>query len=159
MWTRKASALFLFMLICAVGSAVLAGCSTGGLSKNTGATVVAGIEERAPTVAAEVEAQATSVVAQVQTRAPTVEAEVQAQATALAAQVQTRVPTVQAEVQAQATALAAQVQAEGPTVAAEAATAVGEVSKTVKGTKLCGGAAMLLVGAGLIGAVVARRRE
>jgi hypothetical protein len=159
MWKRKAGALFLFLLSCAVGIAVLAGCSTGNLGKNTAATAAAAIEQRAPTVAAEVQAEATTLAGQVQTRVPTVQAEAQAQATALAGQVQTRVPTVQAEVQAGATAVAAQVETRAPTVVAGAETAVGQVAKEVKGTKLCGGAAMLLVGAGLVGAVVVRRRD
>ena len=167
---RKVGVLFLLVVGCATGIAVLAGCDTGELSRNTAATAAAGIEERAPTVAAQVQAEATTLAAQAQTQAPTVQAEVRAGATAIAAQVQTRVPTMQAEVQAQTTAIAAQVKEQAPTVAAkvkeevptvaaEAATAVGEASKGVKGTKLCGGAAMLLVGAGLVGAVVARRRE
>jgi hypothetical protein len=138
-------ARLLLILACGVAIATLTGCDldyreagrrSGELAQEAGGTVAAEVKERAPTVIAEVEERAPTVVAEVEERAPTV-----------AAEVEERAPTVAAEVEERA-----------PTVAAEAAEAARDFSEGVRGSGVCSGAAMLVLGAGVMAAVVQRRR-
>ena len=144
MWGKGICAKLLLLLACGVALATLAGCDldyreagrrAGDLAQEAGGTVAAEVEERAPTVIAEVEERAPTVAAEVEERAPTV-----------AAEVEERAPTVVAEVEERA-----------PTVAAGAATAARDFSEGVRESGVCSGAAMLVLGAGLLAAVVQRR--
>jgi hypothetical protein len=144
MWGKATWSRLLLLLVCGVAIATLAGCDldyreagrrAGDLAQEAGGTVAAEVEERAPTVIAEVEERAPTVAAEVEERAPTV-----------AAEVEERAPTVVAEVEERA-----------PTVAAGAATAARDFSEGVRESGVCSGAAMLVLGAGLLAAVVQRR--
>jgi hypothetical protein len=139
-WSR-----LLLLLVCGMAIATLTSCDpdyreagrrAGDLAQEAGGTVAAEVEERAPTVISEVEERAPTVAAEVQERAPTV-----------AAEVGERAPTVAAEVEEHA-----------PTVAAGAATAARDFSEGVRDSGVCSGAAMVVLGAGLVAAVVQRRR-
>ncbi len=68
------------------------------------------------------------------------------------------VPTVAAEVEERAPTVVAEVEERAPTVAAEAAEAARDFSEGVRESGVCSGAAMLVLGAGLMAAVVQRRR-
>jgi hypothetical protein len=149
-------AKLLLLLACGVAIATLASCDldyreagrqSGELAREAGGTVAAEVEERAPTVIAEVEERAPTVIAEVEERAPTVAAEVEERAPTVAAEVEERAPTVVAEVEERA-----------PTVAAEAAEAARDFSEGVRESGVCSGAAMVVLGAGLMAAVVQRRR-
>lgn len=145
MGEKRTVARLLLVLVCGVAIATLTGCDldyreagrrSGELAREAGGTVAAEVEERAPTVIAEVEERAPTVAAEVEERAPTV-----------AAEVEERAPTVVAEVEEHA-----------PTVAAGAATAARDFSEGVRESGVCSGAAMVVLGAGLMAAVVQRRR-
>jgi hypothetical protein len=139
-WSR-----LLLLLVCGLVITALTGCEpdyreagrrSGELAQEAGATVAAEVKERAPTVIAEVEERAPTVAAEVDERAPTV-----------AAAVEEHAPTVAAEVEERA-----------PTVAAGAATAARDFSEGVRESGVCSSAAMVVLGAGLMAAVVQRRR-
>ena len=125
---------FLLLLTCAVLITVLTSCDPD--YREAGRRTGDLYSEVEGTVAAEVEERAPTVVAEVEERAPTV-----------AAEIEERAPTVAAEVEERA-----------PTVAAEAAEAARDFSEGVKETDACHGATAVLLGAGLIAAIVSRRR-
>jgi hypothetical protein len=66
--------------------------------------------------------------------------------------------TVAAEVEERAPTVAAEVEERAPTVAAGAATAARDFSEGVRDSGVCSGAAMVVLGAGLVAAVVQGRR-
>jgi hypothetical protein len=134
MWEKGICAKLLLLLACGVAIATLTGCELDYREAGRRSGELA--REVEGTVAAEVEERAPTVIAEAEERAPTV-----------AAEVEERAPTVVAEVEERA-----------PTVAAEAAEAARDFSEGVRESGVCSGAAMLVLGAGLMAAVVQRRR-